>query len=307
MIRRILKFVLLGLAMVSCVHAQVKEIQIIRDPDFQWGFEINATPTGKKVVERDVKTTAVEPVWAIAQWRSRYSLADAKLEQSGQCQSLADTAKWVRFACAEEGMVRLALGMDTRKEYLGGYRKKGEPWPHLLVEQPFEHQPRLDTLKSLRFTLDAHLTQAERFEEAGYNPALHAAQCLAYFVLQNRNRESEGFGDFLWLGVQIYDDRLKNEAKIIEGDVGHNKLIFHPARNHYTDADYTPGDWWHFESDMLPLAIEALHAAWERSFLEDSQNICDYAIIGMNLGWEVPGIHKVEVEIKGLGLYAVVE
>ena len=48
----------------------------------------------------------------------------------------------------------------------------------------------------------------------------------------------------------------------------------------------------------------ALQAAWERGYLPDSRNPADYRIGGMNIGWEVPGLNHVELEIDNLSLIA---
>jgi hypothetical protein len=51
---------------------------------------------------------------------------------------------------------------------------------------------------------------------------------------------------------------------------------------------------------------EALETAWQRGFLTESKNLADYRISGMNIGWEVPGIFDVEMQLRKLSLKATV-
>ena len=44
-------------------------------------------------------------------------------------------AKIVVFGQGSRRDSDLILGVDSRLEYPNGMRKKGQPWPHLLVEQ----------------------------------------------------------------------------------------------------------------------------------------------------------------------------
>jgi len=47
---------------------------------------------------------------------------------------------------------------------------------------------------------------------------------------------------------------------------------------------------------------EALETAWAKGFLSGSKQLGDYAIGGMNMGWELPGTFDVELEIRNLSL-----
>jgi len=45
--------------------------------------------------------------------------------------------------------------------------------------------------------------------------------------------------------------------------------------------------------------------AWAKGFLSGSMRIADYAIGGMNMGWELPGMFDVAVETRKLSLIAI--
>ena len=47
---------------------------------------------------------------------------------------------------------------------------------------------------------------------------------------------------------------------------------------------------------------EALETAWARGFLTESRALADYRITSLNLGWEVPGIFDVAMQVRGLSL-----
>ncbi len=54
-----------------------------------------------------------------------------------------------------------------------------------------------------------------------------------------------------------------------------------------------------------PAVIEAagaLETAWKRGFLTGSRGFADDRITGMNLGWEVPGLFDVEMQVRDLSL-----
>jgi len=284
-------------------------VELIADPDFEQGFKVYDPKPGKQVVRRVLQWghAADTPVWGLAQWSSKHSLAETTLERlpSGTVR-FADPAKTVTVGSRSEGTPRLSLALDGRAEWGTTARKPGEPWPHLLVSQRFSNDcPRLDALTSLDFSVSARLARSKRFEPQGYDPHIHAAQFLIFFTVQNLNRESPGYGDFLWLGVPVYDDRDRPELSIIGGDQDHGKLIYTPARADYTGGDITSGEWVTFAADLLPLARRALAEAWQRGFLKDSQAVADYRLGGMNMGWEMTGSHLVEMEIRDLGLRAI--
>ena len=284
---------------VAYAERSANPVSLLKDPGFTQGFEILAPKQGQKVVLGTFGGTT--PQWETAQWASHFSLHQPKERK------VVMGGFWVFDGAKTFGLKGgvLQMGVNAGKEFINGPRKKGQAWPHLLVEQGFANvAPRLDEMASVQFSVEARLLQDKRPKPEGYTPSLHAAQFLIYFVVQNRNKASKGFGDFLWLGVPIYDDRHEVTGHVIEGDVGHNKIIYMPGRDVYTAESTEIGKWIRFEADMLVLAKEALEESWQREFLTDSKDFHDYAIKAMNMGWEVPGMNDVLMEVQGLKVEA---
>jgi hypothetical protein len=55
----------------------------------------------------------------------------------------------------------------------------------------------------------------------------------------------------------------------------------------------------------LPLLREGLKAGWERGYMAGSRDEADYRLTVIVVGWEVPGIFDVELQIRRLSLRAV--
>ncbi|MCX7014144.1 MAG: hypothetical protein NTW86_16610 [Candidatus Sumerlaeota bacterium] len=283
-------------------------IELIRDPHFQLGFTVNEPKPGKKVPRGVLQWDAApgEPIWSLAQWTSKFSIAGAKAEKlSSGAVRFANEAKTIIVGPPGSEDADLVLGIDSRPEWNGHARQKGQPWPHLLVEQRLLDCPPLAELTALLFSMDARLRVGERFEAEGYNRNLHACHYLIHFTVQNLNKQSPGYGDFLWLGIPVYDDRDRMPRRFVAGDAASGKLIYCPAADEYTSESLQDGKWVAFQRDMLPVALDALKAAWEKGFLKGSQNLADYRFGGLNIGWEATGINRAEVQIHDLSLKAV--
>ena len=123
------------------------------------------------------------------------------------------------------------------------------------------------------------------------------------FRWQNLNRQSPGYGRYLWFGIPIYDDRSRVPAAFKAQDFGGTSMfIFTPAGDVYTSQSAHDREWVTIDKDLLPLIREGLETAWKRGFLKESQSWADYRIAGMNLGWELPGTFDVELQIRNLSL-----
>lgn len=200
----------------------------------------------------------------------------------------------------------LGFAANSGVEYGPSSRKAGQPWVHLLVEQKFEKPPFLHTLAAAKLHLEARLLHATNLHRGDYDPGVHAAQFQLFFTLQNRNRQSPAFGDFLWFGIPVYDNRHLHPPEFKSRDFGGTeKFIFTPAGATFTPASTHDGNWIVIDHDLLPLMREALTMAWAKGFLSGSTNIADYAIGGMNMGWELPGLFDVSIETRKLSLIAV--
>jgi len=289
---------------LSSSHGQ---IELLRDARFNQGFKLIEPAPGKKTVVKNLQAPDVtaEPQWYLCQWNSRYCLSSAPrvVVPSGWV-NYANSAKLLTFGQKTGELADLILGVDSRPEYQGVMRKNGQPWPHLLVEQDDVPIHLFRDVTKIHMHMEARLVKSERFEFAGYTPKLHTAQFQLTLIIQNRNRKSAGFGDFIWFNVQIYDERYRASPLYAAKDTADPsaKMIYAPPTRLFTDKSVHDGQWVRFSKDICPVIQEALDEARTRGYLSTSPDNVDFAISSVILGWEVPGIHCVEMQVRKLRL-----
>jgi hypothetical protein len=71
---------------------------------------------------------------------------------------------------------------------------------------PIRH---VSEIVSLPLRIRYRLKKAEVHRPDGFDPRRHTAQFVFYLTVQNRNRQSGGFGDYYWFGVPLYDARYR--------------------------------------------------------------------------------------------------
>ncbi len=283
--------------------------ELIDDAQFTRGLILWDPAPGRHVEYARISGVAEnqQPVWGLAQWSSREKLrVQTPQRLASGALRYANVAKAVTLGHPGTADADIALAVNSQVEYAGHVRESGEPWVHLLVEQQFDHPPTLDLLTSARFHLAARLKSAVRHEQPGYTPTLHAAQSQLFFTLANCNENSAGYGQLLWFGVPLYDDRQRMTAAYKAKDVGKddasNMFIYTVAAEELTNQSLHDQDWVTIEKDLLPMMLQGLQAAWQAGFLKDSKSLEDYCVSGMNLGWEVPGAFDVEMQYRDLSL-----
>jgi len=245
-----------------------------------------------------------ELAWDLDQWSSRFPLATEPpaLPKPG-VRRWANASKTVTLGTAGTVEAELSLAVNARVEYENRARKSGEPWVHLLVEQTFEDPPSLASLTSARLRLKARLLHSEFHRTDDYSPGLHAAQFQMFLTLQNHNSQSPGFGQLVSFGIPLYDDRSRFPKAHKAQDTGGTAMfIFTPGGEVFADKSAHDREWITVDKELRPLFLEALETAWERGFLRESRDLADYRITTMNLGWEVPAIFDVEMQVRDLSL-----
>jgi hypothetical protein len=280
--------------------------ELIRDPHFRTGFHLIEPKPGQRVVYGRLAGAAgdAEPAWDLDQWSSRFPVAaePPALPKPG-VRRWSNAGKTV--TCGEAGTTEadLSLAVNALAEYEHRARKSGEPWVHLLVEQKFAEAPSLAALTSARLRLQARLLRSELHRTDDFSPGLHAAQFQMFLMLQNRNRESPGFGRLVWFGIPLYDDRSRFPKEHKAEDTGGTAMfIFTPGGEVFTDCSAHDRGWIRVDKELRPLLLEALKTAWQTGFLRESRDRADYRVAGMNLGWEVPGLFDVEMQVRDLSL-----
>jgi len=281
--------------------------ELIGDRHFQQGFNVHDPKPGKLVPRGHLTWDAsqTKPTWNLAQWSSKHSIAGAKPEKlpSGAVR-FSNPAKTILAAPLGSEHAELVLGVNARLEYAGRARRKGEQWPHLLVSQRFSYKPAISDLKQVPFRVAVRLQHSTLHRTPDYTPRLHAAQFQVFINIQNLNRKSSGYGDFLYFGIPLYDSRWRVPRPFAQPDAA-GKFIFTPSGDRYTTESAHDGRWVTVDLDLLPLMLEGLQRAWKRGFLTDSRDLRDYHIAAMNMGWEVPGILNVAIQVRDLSLKTV--
>ncbi len=304
--------------LISTVCAQ-EETQLIADPGFEWGLNVLDPTSGAKQGSIVWQDTAVPPFWELGQWNSKTSAIDIESEVLPSGATVwQDSNKVIKMGTREGEGYDLYLGINSIHEYGGVFRVNGQPWPHLLVQERISPPgnigpgcPPLSQLSALNFQVDACLDTVNIIKTGDYDPNIHAAQFLIYFTVQNLGSNPKLFGKYVWLGVQVYDDRNPSPSKYVAHDDGTKMLIYSIAYNETADSTTHSGKWVHFDVDLLPHAKAALQEAWNRgyfSYEEDGStvtpplNFDDYKIGGMNMGWEAPGLFYAAFKVKNLSL-----
>lgn len=291
----------------------VQVVPLLDDTRFERGFTVWSPAPGSHTKQGVIRSNDVspEPLWGLAQWHSRFTLAEAKREQlpHGSVR-FADGAKAVTFFPPGRD-ADISFALNGNIEYDGRASQRGDPWPHLLAERKLCAHPAITELESVRLAIRCRLMKAESHRPNGFDPRRHTAQFVFYITVQNRNRKSSGFGDYFWFGVPLYDARYRLPRAHKAIDKGSDrkpatgKFIFNPGGERYTTNSAHDGDWVAIDKDLLPLMREGLETAWDRGYLQDSRDPADYCLGGMNTGWEVTGPLDVEMQIAGLRLEAV--
>ncbi len=279
--------------------------ELIRDAHFRSGFNLVDPKPGRRVIRGRLPGAAnSQPVWDLDQWSSRFPLAaEPPATLSDGVRRWTNAGKTVTLAEPGNPEADLSLAVNGSAEYGGRARKSGEPWVHLLVEQSFQDPPALADLASARLRIHARLLRSMFSKTDDYSPGLHAAQFQLFLMLQNLNRTSPGHGKLVWFGVPLYDDRSRFPSEHKQQDTGGTSMfIYTPGGEVYSTQSAHDGHWIEVDKDLHPLLIEALETAWKRGFLRESQDLADYRVTGMNLGWEVPGLFDVEMQVRDLSL-----
>jgi len=293
--------------------ATAKSRPLLKDTHFRRGFFLSY-PDSKKghaaEVVLDLGDSDNKPVWRLCQWGTKHSLAKAScnLDADGDV-SYANNAKKILVGAESSGNRDLILEIKGSSEYENNARKYGESWPHLLVEQQIGKIYPLNQLARLDFALAIKRLYCESHMVTGTcNPELHAAQFQMFLVVSNINKNSKDSGDYFWFGVPFYDSRYDIPPSHKARDGGKadatGRFIYAIGGENVTPGPLKENQWAEIDIDLLPYIKAGLQEAVKRGYLTDS-NSGDYAVVGMNMGWELPGTFDASIQIRDLGLRAV--
>jgi hypothetical protein len=290
-----------------------KSRPLFLDTHFRQGFLLSY-PDSKKAAAAEavlnLDDSNNKPVWKLCQWGTKHSLAKARCNHDADGDiSYANDAKKVLVGAKGSDNSDLVLEIKGSSEYGNIARKQGESWPHLLVEQqvckvyPLENLARLDfTLRIKRLYCKNHMVTDT------YNPELHAAQFQMFLVVSNINKHSKDYGNYFWFGVPFYDNRYDIPPSYKAKDGGKadatGKFIYTIAGEIVTSEPMKENQWAEIDIDLLPHIKAGLQEAVKRKYLAASKS-GHYAVVGMNMGWELPGTLDASIQIRDFGLLAV--
>ena len=273
--------------------------ELIRDPRFKKGFRMLDPELRGQVYGIWQPLSQEEPVWSIAQWGTREKVTP--LNQNTTISNSCKSISVVRSGAKSD----LTLAVNANEEYEGEPRAEERMWAHLLVEQEIKSLPRLLVLKALKFHLEAKLLHSTLYKPELFDAGKHAAQYQAFFYLQDRNRESEGYGEMIWFGIPVYDNRKRKTDRYEAKDFAGSGMFICTLAHEYLCADSAhDGNWITLEADLLPEMLKAYSIARQKGFMQKTNSLEDIYLTGMNMGWEVPGLLDVSLQVRRLSLLA---
>ncbi len=265
--------------------------QILSDIKFENGFElyhVDKLVTDRPVAVFNLKNTAkAYPDWKLAQWCSKYNLANGSetVDQSANYR-IADRSKEVTL---DTRTGRISLSLTASNEYTAP-RREGEGWPHLLIEQEFKTKPKILGGGAIDLTMEFCIDRMTD-RHSGDRQELHTAQFSWIFALSDQSGGA-GHGDFVWFGCPIYDARYAMPGAFAAQDGGKQentgKFIYFIDSKNYLSSPVETGKRYGFTLNAAPYMAEALETAKRRGFIRNSRPE-DFVLHNTNIGWEVTG------------------
>ncbi len=250
------------------------------------------------------------PVWRLCQWGTRHTLAESVcIRRANGDLVYENQAKGVLVAGAASENRDIVLDVYAQTEY-SSPRKRGEAWPHLLVEQDVTQTVPLSGLDAIRLRVDVKLLKCRPYFKAEYDPSLHAAQFQLFLVVRNVDPEPGDSGGYFWFGVPFFDNRHEmppgHKARDMGKDDATGQFIYSIAARLAYTTPVKVGHWVHVDTDLLPQIEAGLEMAVARGYLASADRK-RYAVVNMNMGWEVPGVFDVSMQVRDLQLDAVLK
>ena len=281
--------------------------EMLSDTGFENGFNLTATSTTANplIIAKLFPNEKKDPVWRMAQWGSNFSLADADMKRDGNISYYENDGKKVSI---DRKAPKTTICFEVRaiREY-EKERNNSHGWPHLLIEQEITSLPKISELKSLIVSFEVKIPKPKTLKGFKYDDNRHTAQYVMYLAVQNRNQASEGFGDYLWFGIPIFDVRHEVTPPHMAPDAGKDdatgKYIYSVAGGEFWKKSVANGKWQKFRHDMLPYIVKAFNDAKGKGYLKTS-NFEDMVVANTNTGWEVTGPYDAKSELRGYSIDA---
>lgn len=273
---------------------------ILDDPDFSDGFLLkgmnSATDPGvAKVI--DYGDPSNVPKWGMAQWWSKFNLKDGAETITEDDYVLEDVSKKVTLK-RKKGA--LSLGLKGSEEFESFNGVPPATWPHLLIEQGFREELYLKDADRIDVTLDFTLTKSENLRGGNLG---HHAQFAWFIYIVDTNPASEGFGNFLWFGLNIFDSTKAYAPASAQQDLagGPGNFIYTLGAQTFMPDRVRVNRNNGFTVDILPHIDAAIKSAQQKGFMTGT-SLKDCSVTGTNIGWEVFDRWDVGITLFDIGI-----
>lgn len=261
--------------------------------------------------------------WGIAQWSSRFDI----MEEGGY--TMTESNDGFTHRIVSKGKVvdgkempakvveinsidgSIYLESNCQVEYEKP-RVKTDPWVHLLLEQSFDSNGNdlvfVKDLQSLLIEANYEIVKFEDCMGEAADPSVHAAQFVWFITVQNRNKDSKGYGKYIWFGIPLWDNRSAGQTTDVYSahDKGTDTLIYSMGSSSYLYATDglmpVVGQKACARVDALDIIKTAFDDAKSKGYLSDT-NYEDLAFGGTNFGFEMPGTYNIAASIDDIGIY----
>ncbi len=290
---------------------EANEIELINDPYFSQGISVipacknpDSDPScanGAQYVASNPYGRSGTPVWSLGQWGSKSSLPRSGAYANGGF-SYFDANKSLTFTPNGE----VILAVNGMSEFDGAYKNEGIGFIiGQNVSAPGDNQHEsgtLDQLASLKFSIDMQLLYSVQNITTGYNASKHAVIFPINFTIQNLNRNSPGYGQYVWFQIMPYGDRGLADF-YAELDIASNSFIYAIPDMQFAKKSVRTGDLVHLSADILADAKKSVQMGFDKGMLKSS-NISDYHVGGLNIGFELTGLNISTIVFSNFSLKA---
>ncbi len=288
------------------------EINAVQDVFFMNGLSAagsdNENPGWTTVSTVNANAT---PSWMMAQWNSKGDLRANEPYVDDGVYTYEDHAKTLELNTRTGGVYMI---IDGCQEYVNGDRQNvSDPWPHLLLQQDYyeEQLVNLSQTSSFKMQMTYTVTHCDDQMAGLADPDnLHCAQFVWYITLQNRTEGHGDFGQYMWFGMILYDNREEGQdfttTKKADDDASDSTgmTIWQMASKDWSSTKKMPKveETITVNLDILAEAKEAFDWAKKYSAIFKSSNWEDIYVGSMNFGIELPGTYGIGIQIDNVGL-----
>ena len=290
-----------------------KSVEAFADRDFKRGI-ILYSPIEGSLVQETVLSFGydnTDPVWTLAQWTSKYSLKNVKLETRPSGDRLYQN-EGKTIAVNPDGSFQLEL--FGKNEWGTHIKQPGESWPHLYLTQPIYPRVKIPIAKceTIFFSLDGIREYCFNYMHPTMSLRQHTAHVVINLTIQNRNRDSSLHGKYYTIQLPCYDYRYDFVRKINRYDIGGKEvvtgaLMYGMSGDEFWDGTFKDGEWHKVRKDILPHIMEAWPIATVAGSPLAGADINDFYLATVTIGWEVSGIFDASMRFKNYSIRAVID